>query len=261
MPTGDGTLGRLAGGIADVVGDGVASAQKSARHTADAFRDLAVPTAGARVPVSTYSLKGAEKKFTPVSMPTDEWAGRGQRRAAGMGAEGALTRQATGHLRRLREAGQLPGLCGVAIDITMSPRHDGNRGGGSHHSKAHAAAQRVERGAGTVVAACGLTPRDTVAGRLSLVGSRVLAACAAAGIAPLLPVDRGFFSAAAIAWPDMSGAGWLMPCRNTPRARAALREFAAGIRPRVSTFWITDRLGRRVAYTMTMEKRRKRRRG
>lgn len=71
----------------------------------------------------------------------------------------------------------------------------------------------------------------------------------------MLLMDRGF-STGAVAWLNASGSRWLMPCRNTPRVKAALRGFANGIRLRVSTFWFTDVLGRQVVYTMNIEKKR-----
>jgi len=43
---GDGMLGKIADGIAEVAGDGVASTRKNARHTADSFRDLAALAIG-----------------------------------------------------------------------------------------------------------------------------------------------------------------------------------------------------------------------
>jgi len=69
---GDGMLGRIADGIAEVAGDGVASTRKNARHTAGPFRDLAALAVGRGVSMTTYALKEAEEKSRPGSTPTDE---------------------------------------------------------------------------------------------------------------------------------------------------------------------------------------------
>jgi len=174
-------------------------------------------------------------------------------------------------LRRLRGMGQLPRAAGVPIDMTRITRHGRDRGGGSlvrgrrkggsQCSEAHTAAQCTARGAGIVMAAARVRPRDTVGGLLSPIGSRALLVCAAAGPVPLLLMDRGLFSAAPVAWPDASGADWPMPCRDTTRVVAAPPGHAAGIRPRVPGFWTADRDGRPVRHTMTIERRKKKSRG
>jgi len=106
------------------------------------------------------------------------------------------------------------------------------------------------------MASARVRPRDTVGGLPSPMGSRALLACAATGLVPLPPVDGSSFPP-----PPSRGRTRLAPggqrCRNTPRVVAALREHASGIRPRVSSSWITDGDGRRVRYTMITGRRKK----
>jgi len=64
-----GMLGKIADGMAEVAGDGVASARKSAGHTADSFRDLAALAVGRGVPVATCALKEAEEKSPAARRP------------------------------------------------------------------------------------------------------------------------------------------------------------------------------------------------
>ncbi len=87
-----GMLGKIADGMAEVAGDGVASTRKSARHAADSFRDLAALAVGRGVPVATCALKEAEERSRPGGTPTGERAGRAQRRAARAGDGAAHAR-------------------------------------------------------------------------------------------------------------------------------------------------------------------------
>jgi len=79
---GDGMPGKIADGIAEVTGGGVASTRKNARRAAGSFRDLAALAVGGGVPLATCALKEAEGRSRPSGTPTDERAGRARAAAA-----------------------------------------------------------------------------------------------------------------------------------------------------------------------------------
>jgi len=60
-------LGKVADSIAEVAGNGVASARRNARHTANLFRDLAALAVGRGVPLATYALKEVEVSPGPAA--------------------------------------------------------------------------------------------------------------------------------------------------------------------------------------------------
>ena len=73
-----------------------------------------------------------------------------------------------------------------------------------------------------------------------------------------LLLDREFFSVRVIGVLDRAGVGYLMPCTNTDGVVAAIREFAAGRRPAVSTHTIRKSKNEYATYTMIITKRRRR---
>jgi len=68
---------------------------------------------------------------------------------------------------------------------------------------------------------------------LSIMGSRVAGACAAAGTFPTLPVGRESCTAGRVAFLNALGKGWPVPCPNTPRVAGPLRGHARGEAARV----------------------------
>ena len=262
---GGNTWGRVGDGIASVAG-GVASGGNNSHYGPGVFCDLAVLAAAFNGSVFAQSRASAKKRNHAGGNPTGEWTRLAARRAAGANPELALTEAATAQLRRLREAGSLPKECAVAIDKTLFRRWDAKPGDalvrgrterGRQAFEAHMTAQCTQRGAGTAMAVCRYLPHHTVGGQLSLMGSRVAGACDAAGIRPLLLMDREFFTAGSVAGLNALGVKWLMPCPNTPRVIAALREFGAGERGRVSAMLVSDGHGREAEYTMIIVRRRR----
>ena len=71
-------------------------------------------------------------------------------------------------------------------------------------------------------------------------------------------LDREFFSVRVIGALERAGIGYLMPCPNTDGVVGAIREFAAGMRPAVSTHTIRRSRNEYATYTMIIAKRRRR---
>lgn len=88
---------------------------------------------------------------------------------------------------------------------------------------------------------------------------RVINQCGKGGVRiRTVLLDREFFSVGVIGVLERAGVGYLMPCPNTDGVVGAIREFAAGRRPAVSTNTIRRSKNEYVTYTMIITKRRRR---
>lgn len=88
---------------------------------------------------------------------------------------------------------------------------------------------------------------------------RVINQCGKGGVRiRTVLLDREFFSVGVIRMLERAGVGYLMPCPNTDGVVGAIREFAAGRRPAVSTNTIRRSKNEYVTYTMIITKRRRR---
>jgi len=107
----------------------------------------------------------------------------------------------------------------------------------------HTAAQCAANRRRVTPGAVRVMPGDSVEAAFSTVCRRVRAACARAGVRPVLLVDRGHFMAGVLGRLARHRVRWPVPCPNSRRVAAALRDFTAGRRGVVSRMRISD--GRR----------------
>ena len=196
--------------------------------------------------------------------PCGEWirrviAGADARRLAE-----SFARKISAQLAALEELGMLSGRMDVAIDMHLIPRWDAVKTGELVRSKAkrgttwferYVTVQCVKAGSQITVAAAHM---PALSGTAAFVDG-VVRACRKGGanIGTVL-LDREFFSVGVIGALERAGVGYLMPCPNTEGVVMAIREFAAGERPAVSTHVIRRSGNEYAAYTMIITRRRRR---
>ena len=166
-------------------------------------------------------------------MPTGEWA---RRVIQARDADGALRASAARQLRALRRRGDIPKGTVVALDMTSMLRYwrmvqgwlvRARPGHGPARRERHMTAQCVANGMWITMDAARVMPGDPVEAAFSTVCGRVLAVCARAGVRPVLPVNREFFTTRVIARLGRKKTRRPVPCPNYPRVDAALREYSA----------------------------------
>lgn len=151
----------------------------------------------------------------------------------------------------------------VAIDKTKYSRYDKNPGfelvrskskNGTTKFEAYISAQCVDGRARANLAALPMCHGDDNADFVR----KIMAQIAQRGYrVRLVVLDREFYSRAIISELKRSGIDWLVPCPNKPRVVGAIREFAAGRRPRMSDSAVTDGRGRSEPYRMAITERKR----
>lgn len=169
----------------------------------------------------------------------------------------------SGQICILRRLGMIPGKMDVALDMHLIPRWGAKKTADLARSKMkngttwferYVTVQIVNAGSQITVAAGHMPSLESTADFVD----RMMILCRRGGadIRNVL-LDREFLGDV-IRTLNVAGVGYLMPCTNTSGAVAAIREFADGKRPAVSTHAITKSHGERILYTMIIAVRRKR---
>ena len=164
----------------------------------------------------------------------------------------------------LKGLGVLSGRMDVAIDMHLIPRWDTKKTADLARSKMksgttwferYVTVQVVKAGSQITVAARRMPALEDTAAFVD----QVISLCGKGGVhIRTILLDREFFSVRVIGVLDRAGVGYLMPCTNTDGVVAAIREFAAGRRPAVSTHTIRKSKNEYATYTMIITKRRRR---
>jgi len=200
-------------------------------------------------------------------MPT---AGRARQAMQTCDAAGALRHlraSAARHLRTLHRRGKLPAEIVVAFDMHGIHRYGravprwlvrARSDHGPARREKYMTAQCVTNRMWVTPGAVRVMPGDSVEVMFSTVYMRVRAVCARACVRPVLLMDRGHFTAGVLGRLAWHRVRWPVPCPNSRRVAATLREFSAGRRGEVSKMRISDGRGREAPYTMIIRKRKKR---
>jgi len=200
-------------------------------------------------------------------VPTAEWARVALRTCDAGVALRHLRASATRHLRTLRRRGEIPAQVVVAFDMHGIHRHGravprwlvrARSDRGPARREKYMTAQCVTNGMWAAPGAVRVMPGDSVEVMFSTVYMRVRAVCARACVRPVLLMDRGHFTAGVLGRLAWHRVRWPVPCPNSRRVSAALRDFTAGRRGAVSKMRISDGRGREAPYTMIIRKRKKR---
>ena len=165
----------------------------------------------------------------------------------------------------LEGLGMLGGRMDVAVDMHLIPRWDAKKTADLVRSKMknsttwferYVTVQVVNAGSQITVAAKRMPALEDTAAFVD----QVIFLCGKGGVGiRTVLLDREFFSVRVIGVLDRAGVGYLMPCTNTDGVVTAIREFAAGRRPAVSTHAIRRSKNEYATYTMIITKRRRRR--
>lgn len=176
----------------------------------------------------------------------------------------SFTRKISQQVAVLMGMGMIRGRIDVAIDMHLIPRWDARKTADLARSKMksgttwferYMTVQCVKAGSQLTIAARRMPALEDTAGFVSSVIDMCRKGGASIGVVML---DREFFSVGVIVALERAGVGYLMPCTNTDGVVRALREFAAGTRPAVSTYAIRRSRNEYAAYTMVITKRRRR---
>ena len=164
----------------------------------------------------------------------------------------------------LEGLGKLSGRMDLAIDMHLIPRWDAKKTADLTRSKMksgttwferYITAQCVKAGSQITVAAAHMPALSDTAGFVE----KVINQCGRGGVRiRTVLLDREFFSVGVIGVLERAGVGYLMPCPNTDGVVGAIREFAAGRRPAISTHTIRRSRNEYITYTMIIAKRRRR---
>ena len=174
----------------------------------------------------------------------------------------SFTRKISEQVSVLENLGMLSGRMDVAVDMHLIPRWDAKKTadlvrskmkGGTTWFERYVTVQVVNAGSQITVAARRMPALEDSAAFVD----QVISLCGKGGVGiRTVLLDREFFSVRVIRVLEQAGVGYLMPCPNTDGVVTAIREFAAGRRPAVSTHVIRRSKNEYAAYTMIITKRR-----
>ena len=178
---------------------------------------------------------------------------------------GSLARKISEQAAILEGLGKISGRMDVVIDMHLIPRWDTKKTANLTRSRMksgtiwfewYMTAQCVKVGSQITVAVAHIPSLADAAGFVD----KVINQCGKGGVRiRIVLLDREFFSVGVVGVLERAGVGYLMPCPNTDGVVRAIREFAAGRRPAVSTNTIRRSKNEYATYTaMIIAKQRRR---